>query len=151
MGQSIYLHFTFIRRFYPKRLTIAFRLYIFVSTCVPWESNPQPFALLSQCSTTGPHRNTGIHTNWFFVSNPCELPEHTEWKIGGLIQKVRKYNILIRYGNPIMHCNGIEEKNGEYNREMLIKNIYLLIIASIAEKYTYNLNLIKSKYFNLYM
>ncbi len=28
--------------------------------CVPWESNPQPFffALLTQCSTTEPHRNT---------------------------------------------------------------------------------------------
>ncbi len=22
--------------------------------CVPWESNPQPFALLTQCSTTEP-------------------------------------------------------------------------------------------------
>ncbi len=29
-----------------------------ISTCVPWESNPQPFALLTQCSTTEPHRNT---------------------------------------------------------------------------------------------
>ncbi len=37
----IYIH-AFSRRFYPKRLTIAFRLYIFIS--VPWESNPQPFA-----------------------------------------------------------------------------------------------------------
>jgi len=35
--------FTFSRCFYPKRLTIAFRLYIFISMCVPWESNPQPF------------------------------------------------------------------------------------------------------------
>ncbi len=26
--------------------------------CVPWESNPQPFALLTQCSTTEPHRKT---------------------------------------------------------------------------------------------
>ncbi len=34
------------------------RLYIFISTCVPWESNPQPFAQLTQCSTTEPHRNT---------------------------------------------------------------------------------------------
>ncbi len=25
---------------------------------VPWESNPQPFALLMQCSTTEPQRNT---------------------------------------------------------------------------------------------
>ncbi len=57
-----YIHtFTFSRRFYPKRLTIAFRLYIFISMCVPWESNPQPFALLTQCSTTEPHRNTYIY------------------------------------------------------------------------------------------
>ncbi len=53
----IYIY-AFSRRFYPKRLTITFRLYIFISTCVPWESNPQPFALLTQCSTTEPHRNT---------------------------------------------------------------------------------------------
>ncbi len=26
----------------------------FVSMCVPWELNPQPFALLTQCSTTEP-------------------------------------------------------------------------------------------------
>ncbi len=41
--------FTFSRRFYPKRLIQAIH---FVSTCVPWESNPWPFALLTQCSTT---------------------------------------------------------------------------------------------------
>ncbi len=29
-------------------------LYIFISMCVPWESNPQTFALLMQCSTTLP-------------------------------------------------------------------------------------------------
>ncbi len=59
-GESfIYIYiYTFSRHFYPKRLTIAFRLYIFISTCVPWESNPQPFAQLTQCSTTEPHRNT---------------------------------------------------------------------------------------------
>ncbi len=54
---SIFTFYAFSRRFYPKRLTIAFRLCIFISTCVPWESNPQPFALLTQCSTTEPHRN----------------------------------------------------------------------------------------------
>ncbi len=35
-----------------------------ISICVPWESNPEPFALLTQCSTTEPHRNTfvfGLH------------------------------------------------------------------------------------------
>ncbi len=55
--RHLYIYiYAFSRHFYPKRLTIAFRLYIFI--CVPWESNPQPFALLTQCSTTEPHRNT---------------------------------------------------------------------------------------------
>ncbi len=32
----------------------------FVSMCVPWELNLQPFALLKQCSTTEPQK----HNNW---------------------------------------------------------------------------------------
>ncbi len=35
--------------------------YTFSLVCVFWESNPQPFALLTQCSTTEPHRNTWLH------------------------------------------------------------------------------------------
>ncbi len=31
-----------------------------ISTCVPWESNPQPFALLTQCSTTEPQEHNDI-------------------------------------------------------------------------------------------
>ncbi len=59
--------YAFNRRFYPKRLTIAFRLYIFISMCVPWESNPQPFALLTQCSTTEPHRIARARTHALLV------------------------------------------------------------------------------------
>ncbi len=58
LGYCYIYIYAFSRRFYPKRLTITFRLYIFISTCVPWESNPQPFAQQTQCSTTEPHRNT---------------------------------------------------------------------------------------------
>ncbi len=29
----------------------------FVSMCVPWELNPQPFALLAQCFTTEPQEH----------------------------------------------------------------------------------------------
>ncbi len=29
----------------------------FISMCVPWELNPQPFALLTQCSTTEPQEH----------------------------------------------------------------------------------------------
>ncbi len=34
----------------------------FVSMCVPWELNPQPFALLTQFSTTEPQE----HLEWDF-------------------------------------------------------------------------------------
>ncbi len=32
----------------------------FISMCVPWELNPQHFALLMQCSTTEPQEHRGI-------------------------------------------------------------------------------------------
>ncbi len=37
---------------------VHFRLYnFFISMCVPWELNPQSFALLTQCSTTEPQEH----------------------------------------------------------------------------------------------
>ncbi len=50
---NIYIY-AFSRRFYPKRLIQAICFCFFVSMCVPWELNPQPSALLMQCSTTEP-------------------------------------------------------------------------------------------------
>ncbi len=48
VSQIIHLAYTFIQ-------SDLFRLYIFlISMCVHWELNPQPFALLTQCSTTEP-------------------------------------------------------------------------------------------------
>ncbi len=35
-------------------------IHFFMSKCVPWELNPQPFALLTQCSTTEPQEHIGI-------------------------------------------------------------------------------------------
>ncbi len=60
----IYIY-AFSRRFYPKRLTVHSGYTFIVSTCVPWESNPQPFALLTQCSTTEPLEHTEHHTEQF--------------------------------------------------------------------------------------
>ncbi len=53
---SIYIY-AFIRRFYPKRVTVHSDYTYFVSMCVPWELNPQTFALLMQCSTTKPQEH----------------------------------------------------------------------------------------------
>ncbi len=33
-------------------------IFFFISMCVPWELNPQPFALLTQCSTTEPQEHS---------------------------------------------------------------------------------------------
>ncbi len=40
-GLYIYIY-AFSRCFYPKRLTVHSGYTVFVSKCVPWESNPQP-------------------------------------------------------------------------------------------------------------
>ncbi len=62
-GKKKPMMFTFIRRFYPKQLTIVLlAMYysgctFFISMCVPWELNPQP----SRCYHNAlplSHRNT---------------------------------------------------------------------------------------------
>ncbi len=45
--------YAFNRCFYPKRL----KMNSGYTVCVPWELNPQPFALLTQCSTTEPQKH----------------------------------------------------------------------------------------------
>ncbi len=37
-------------------------IHFFISMCVPWELNPWPFALLTQCSTTEPQEHIIKHT-----------------------------------------------------------------------------------------
>ncbi len=88
--------YAFSRRFYPKRLTITFRLYIFISKCVPWESNPQPFALLTQCSATKPHRNTVIVMFWSSVwTLILTAPIHCRASIGEQVME-RYISVLMK-------------------------------------------------------
>ncbi len=42
LHKHIYIY-VFSRRFYPKQLTVHSDYTFFVSMCVPWELNPQPF------------------------------------------------------------------------------------------------------------
>ncbi len=63
---DIYVY-AFSRRFYPKRLTVHSGYTCFITMCVPWESNPQPVALLMQCSTTEPQEHRKI--KWIFELN----------------------------------------------------------------------------------
>ncbi len=55
----IYIY-AFSRQFYPKRLAGYTFFHQCVCVCVPRELNPQPFALLTQCSTTEPQE----HCTW---------------------------------------------------------------------------------------
>ncbi len=60
---ELYLHLCIWQTLLSKATYSAFRLYIFFyqySMCVPWESNPQPFALLTQCSTTEPQEHRRV-------------------------------------------------------------------------------------------
>ncbi len=47
--EDVYIY-AFSRCFNPKWLTAHSGYTFIISICVPWESNPQPFALLTQCS-----------------------------------------------------------------------------------------------------
>ncbi len=56
-----YAIYIYIYQTLLSKATYLFRLYIFfvcfISMCVPWELNPQPFVLLTQCSTTEPQEH----------------------------------------------------------------------------------------------
>ncbi len=64
----------------------AFSLYNFVSMCVPWELNPQPFALLRQCSTTEPQEQE-MQNPLVFLNSPLQptflcsidMPSHLDF------------------------------------------------------------------------
>ncbi len=60
--------YAFSIRFIQSDLQCIQPIHLYVSMCVPWELNPQPFALLTQCSTTEPQEQlcVKIHTLMIF-------------------------------------------------------------------------------------
>ncbi len=78
--------YAFSRCFHPKRLTVHSGYTFFVSTCVPWELNAQPFALLTQCSTTKPQEHCVMYLR-FNICNHCHANQNfhlfntLEWTI----------------------------------------------------------------------
>ncbi len=59
--------------------------------CVPWESNPQPFALLTQCSTTEPQEH------YFRKSISCALIQETHLKQSDVARFQSKYYKLAAF------------------------------------------------------
>ncbi len=53
--------------------------------CVPWESNPQPFALLTQCSTTEPQE----HYKCKYPCGAADIEQHTQFASSGYSPKWR--------------------------------------------------------------
>ncbi len=65
------LHFTHLADKSDLQCIQAIYIYI-ISMCVPWELNPWPFALLTQCSTTEPQEQEQEHWAWYswcFISS----------------------------------------------------------------------------------
>ncbi len=54
--QTVYIYFYALADAFIQSNLQA--IHIFISMCVPWELNPQPFALLTQCSTTEPQEQS---------------------------------------------------------------------------------------------
>ncbi len=51
----------------------------YLSVCVvPWELNPQPFALLTQCSTTESHHNINVHVCVCVYNTHTHTHTHTQ-------------------------------------------------------------------------
>ncbi len=59
IAQHIYITFTFMHLAdaFIQKNKVHLGYTFFVCKCVPWELNPQPFALLTQCSTTEPQEH----------------------------------------------------------------------------------------------
>ncbi len=84
----------------------AIHFFFLISMCVPWELNPQPFALLTQCSTTEPQECFllsldlvfGVYKNKVFMldcsQNPL-FPVCLRWPVSSCFNKAppSKYEI----------------------------------------------------------
>ncbi len=86
--------------FYPKWLTVHSDF--FISECVPWELNPQPFVLLTQCFTTEPQEHWCI-INVFTAAlhqsmNKSILFFKCYWSL-----TIYSYNILYWFVHNVMY------------------------------------------------
>ncbi len=111
----------------------TFRLYIFFIMCVSWESNPQPFALQTQCSTTEPQehnmhkcivhcKSNQIKSNHFYCHITSALVSEI---LMSVLQTVQKNNRQFTYGQTVqktalehLQCSRQCKKNNNSNLHM---------------------------------
>ncbi len=63
---QLHLADAFIQSDLPLYIPVYSGYTFIISMCVPWELNPQPFALLTQCSTTEPQEHFFLNTKRTF-------------------------------------------------------------------------------------
>ncbi len=95
----IYIN-AFSRCFYPKRLS-AFSLKFFVNMCVPWELNPQPFALLMQCFTTEPQEYY-----MYEYMHVCVSMRYASRSIAN--DTIHMKQLAMWYNSPLLRCSAIQ-------------------------------------------
>ncbi len=95
----------------PKWLTVHSGYKCFGSMCVPWELNPQTFALLTQCSTTEPqehyfcvlgHRIRNMPQEKFLATSKQLQGCHTSWQVPCYVKSVRMKNVKSSEENHTM-------------------------------------------------
>ncbi len=86
--QFMHLADAFIQSNLLLWLKLQAKNFFFVSMCVPWELNPQPFALLMQCFTTEPleHKHFIIYKH--FVIFYYRLLQNSQCRIEFVVNNV---------------------------------------------------------------
>ncbi len=85
--------------------------------CVPWELNPQPFALLTQCSTTEPQVHN-YNSNKCLCSMEWFLKDHVTLKTGVMMLKMCSCHHRNKLHFTIFNCSNVSQCN----------NIFLLFL-----------------------
>ncbi len=100
---SFILIYAFSRRFYPKRLTIAFRLYIFISMC-SLGIEPTTFCAVDAMLyhwATQEHVSFICHSVHTFS---LVTPETCSQRLSGLVSVANRFWFNVSPGGLLLHC-----------------------------------------------
>ncbi len=90
---EIYPNLHLADAFIQSNLQCIQAIHFFISKCVPWELNQQPFALLTQCSTTEPQE----------LENRNGIIEWLSWVI--ILPNGSKRKVELPIWNSLKHCS----------------------------------------------
>ncbi len=97
--------------------------------CVPWELNPQPFALLKQCSTTEPqeHKLLLVTSNkWKSIFYNCDFISHS----------LVILFFTLRQKQPFILCRHILNRKSVFRRLVSVACVFSLNLLSNSRSST---------------